>query len=167
MRHIFTYFHPLCSHYIYLVYRWFPDGKVIFVAPTKPLVAQQIDACHKTCGIPGRDAAELTGEITKPNRARLACIFSTYPSPSRLCVYKRTRTDTWIREQWQEKRIFYMTPQTLMNDLATGICDPLDVILIVVGSSPLLSHPSMTNSLLQTKPTRPQAPTPTPKSSVF
>ena len=28
-----------------------------------------------------------------------------------------------------------MTPQTLINDLATGICDPLDVILIVVGSS--------------------------------
>ena len=38
-------------------------------------------------------------------------------------------------KQWQEKRIFYMTPQTLVNDLTTGICDPLDVILIVVGSS--------------------------------
>jgi len=35
--------------------------------------------------------------------------------------------------QWQEKRVFYMTPQTLMNDLSSGICDALDVILIVVG----------------------------------
>lgn len=51
-------------------YRWFPDGKVVFVAPTKPLVAQQIDACHQVCGIPGSDAAELTGHIARPTRGR-------------------------------------------------------------------------------------------------
>jgi hypothetical protein len=43
---------------------------VVFVAPTKPLVAQQIDACHQTCGIPGGDAAELTGQIPRSSRAR-------------------------------------------------------------------------------------------------
>lgn len=32
-------------------YRWFPDGKVVFLAPTKPLVAQQIDACYQITGI--------------------------------------------------------------------------------------------------------------------
>lgn len=41
------------------------------MAPTKPLVAQQVDACHRVCGIPGSDAAEMTGEIVKATRARL------------------------------------------------------------------------------------------------
>lgn len=45
------------------------------MAPTKPLVAQQIDACHQTCGIPGSDAAELTGQIAKPIRGRLVSFF--------------------------------------------------------------------------------------------
>ncbi|THU94870.1 P-loop containing nucleoside triphosphate hydrolase protein [Dendrothele bispora CBS 962.96] len=85
-------------------YRWFPDGKIVFVAPTKPLVAQQIEASHKTCGIPGSDAVQLTGDIARANRNRA----------------------------WQEKRVFYMTPQTFQNDLATGNCDPLDIILLVV-----------------------------------
>lgn len=57
-----TYSHP--------DYRWFPEGKVIFVAPTKPLVSQQIEACHEACGIPGTDAAELTGNVSKAERSR-------------------------------------------------------------------------------------------------
>jgi ATP-dependent DNA helicase MPH1 len=55
---------------IFVVYRWFPEGKLVFVAPTKPLVAQQIDACHKTCGIPGRDAIELTGNNPRAFRSK-------------------------------------------------------------------------------------------------
>ncbi|KZV77669.1 P-loop containing nucleoside triphosphate hydrolase protein [Peniophora sp. CONT] len=85
-------------------YKWFPEGKVIFVAPTKPLVSQQIDACHKMCGIPGRDAIELTGEVKTVNRG----------------------------EAWQKKRVFYMTPQTLQNDLKNGNCDPSDIVLLVI-----------------------------------
>ncbi|KAJ7169638.1 hypothetical protein C8R46DRAFT_1089463 [Mycena filopes] len=85
-------------------YRWFPEGKVVFVAPTKPLVAQQIHACHKTCGIPGSDAIELTGNNPKAMRARA----------------------------WKEKRVFYMTPQTLNNDLVSENCDVADIVLLVI-----------------------------------
>lgn len=44
---------------MYNYYRWFPNGKIIFMAPTKPLVAQQIQACHEIVGIPQADTAEL------------------------------------------------------------------------------------------------------------
>jgi hypothetical protein len=37
------------------------QGKVVFVAPTRPLVAQQIDACYAFMGIPRAAMAELTG----------------------------------------------------------------------------------------------------------
>ncbi|KAJ6574861.1 hypothetical protein B0H19DRAFT_1126072 [Mycena capillaripes] len=85
-------------------YRWFPEGKVVFVAPTKPLVAQQIEASHQTCGIPGSDAIELTGQNPKAMRARA----------------------------WKEKRVFYMTPQTLNNDLESENCDVRDIVLLVI-----------------------------------
>jgi Fanconi anemia group M protein len=47
---------------MYNFYRWFPQGKVIFMAPTKPLVHQQIDSCYSVMGIPKEDTAELTGD---------------------------------------------------------------------------------------------------------
>lgn len=85
-------------------YRWTKDAQIIFMAPTKPLVAQQVDACFHIAGIPRSQTTLMTGEIPAAVRA----------------------------EEWQEKRVFFMTPQTLINDLKTGIADPKKIILLVV-----------------------------------
>lgn len=49
---------------MYNYYRWYPQGKIIFIAPTKPLVAQQIEACYNIMGIPESVTAELTGQYS-------------------------------------------------------------------------------------------------------
>ena len=48
---------------MYNFYRWYPSGKVVFLAPTKPLVAQQIEACHNVMGIPQKHSTEMTGQF--------------------------------------------------------------------------------------------------------
>ncbi|SMR51400.1 unnamed protein product [Zymoseptoria tritici ST99CH_1E4] len=85
-------------------YRWTTSAQIVFMAPTKPLIAQQLDACYGIVGIPRRDTVLMTGETTPGRRA----------------------------EEWLEKRVFFMTPQTVINDLKTGICDPKRVVLLVV-----------------------------------
>lgn len=59
------------------------------MAPTKPLVAQQIDACYQIMGISKDDTAEITGQQKKENRLK----------------------------QWQLKRVFYATPQSVVSDI--------------------------------------------------
>ncbi|XP_060063063.1 Fanconi anemia group M protein-like [Ylistrum balloti] len=89
---------------MYNFYRWYPQGKVVFMAPTKPLVAQQIEACYNIMGIPQLDTAEMTGNMAPTER-------------------KRT---------WQEKRVFFLTPQVLTNDLSRGTCPAVRVRCLVV-----------------------------------
>ncbi|GAA5831963.1 hypothetical protein JCM11251_002765 [Rhodosporidiobolus azoricus] len=85
-------------------YRWYPRGKVLFLAPTRPLVSQQIKACHYIAGIPQADCVELTG--------------STIPKLRGV--------------GWATKRVIYSTPQTVERDLAKGRLDPRDITCIVV-----------------------------------
>ena len=85
-------------------YRWFPKSKIVFVAPTKPLVTQQVEACFKICGVPYSHTAQLTGNVQKQQRA-LA---------------------------YEERRMFYMTPQTLSNDIKSGLCDPKSIVCLVI-----------------------------------
>ena len=85
-------------------FRWTIDAQIVFVAPTKPLVSQQVKACFEIAGIPRSATTMLTGGISPGLRA----------------------------EEWQSKRVFFMTPQTIINDLKTGICDPKRLVLIVV-----------------------------------
>ncbi|THX83083.1 P-loop containing nucleoside triphosphate hydrolase protein [Aureobasidium pullulans] len=85
-------------------FRWTESAQIVFVAPTKPLVAQQVDACFNIVGIPRSQTVMLTGETSPGLRA----------------------------EEWKTKRVFFMTPQTIINDLKTGLCDPKRIVLIVV-----------------------------------
>ncbi|XP_033734152.1 Fanconi anemia group M protein-like [Pecten maximus] len=89
---------------MYNFYRWYPQGKVVFMAPTKPLVAQQIEACYNIMGIPQADTAEMTGNMAPTERKRI----------------------------WQEKRVFFLTPQVLTNDLSRGTCPAVRVRCLVV-----------------------------------
>ncbi|KAJ6088599.1 hypothetical protein N7486_009860 [Penicillium sp. IBT 16267x] len=85
-------------------FRWTKDAQIIFVAPTKPLVSQQVSACLDIAGIPRSQTTMLTGGASPGIRA----------------------------QEWQSKRVFFMTPQTLINDLKTGIADPKRIVLVVV-----------------------------------
>ena len=74
--------------------RWFaPHGKCIFLAPTLPLVEQQCKACFPLVGIPERETAVLTGRLSAASR----------------------------KDVWKSARVIYCTPQTLQNDLTSGI----------------------------------------------
>ncbi|KAA8576383.1 hypothetical protein EYC84_006514 [Monilinia fructicola] len=83
---------------------WTKDSQIVFVAPTKPLVAQQVKACFEIAGIPRSSTTMLTGEQPAALRA----------------------------EEWAEKRVFFMTPQTVENDLKNGRADPKRIVLLVV-----------------------------------
>ncbi|KAI1369361.1 hypothetical protein F5Y08DRAFT_151758 [Xylaria arbuscula] len=85
-------------------FRWMKTAKLVFVAPTKPLVSQQVDACFHIAGIPRSQTTLLTGEVTPALRA----------------------------EEWESKRVFFMTPQTLENDLSAGFADPKSIGLLVI-----------------------------------
>ncbi|KAF9879102.1 dead box helicase [Colletotrichum karsti] len=85
-------------------YRWTKDAKIVFVAPTKPLVAQQVDACFNIVGISRSATTLLTGDTSPALR----------------------------EDEWKTKRVFFMTPQTLVNDLSHGYADPKSIVLMVI-----------------------------------
>ncbi|XP_064600468.1 Fanconi anemia group M protein-like [Liolophura sinensis] len=89
---------------MYNFYRWYPQGKVVFMAPTKPLVAQQIEACYNIMGIPQEDTAEMTGTMSPAERLKA----------------------------WNYKRVFFLTPQVLTNDLSRGACPSVDIKCLVI-----------------------------------
>ena len=57
------------------------------MAPTKPLVAQQIEACFNIMGIPQEDTMELTGNVAVKVRERA----------------------------WNQKRVLFLTPQVILQ----------------------------------------------------
>eukprot|EP00966_Prymnesium_polylepis_P267264 6173937-Prymnesium_polylepis.1 len=60
----------IASVVLHNYWRWFPDAIVVFMAPTRPLVAQQHRACCAAAGLcPERDARLMTGN-DPPNTRR-------------------------------------------------------------------------------------------------
>lgn len=89
---------------MYNFFRWYPRGKIIFMAPTKPLVAQQIQACYEIMGIPLEATSEMTGAMNPGDR----------------------------KKQWKEKRVFFLTPQVLTNDISRAACPANEVKCLVL-----------------------------------
>eukprot|EP00854_Cymbomonas_tetramitiformis_P004933 gene4933-6016_t len=111
-------------------YRWFPKGKVLFLAPTRPLVEQQAEACHEKMGLPYDETATIMGNTKKDVRA------TTRPLPwvaFRVAAVDVCRADDGKRSSlWSSKRVFYATPQTVMNDLRSGACPAESIVCLVV-----------------------------------
>lgn len=73
----------IASTVMFNFYRWFSDGLIFFLAPTKPLVSQQVVAFAETIPeVPLSDICELNGMLSKEKR----------------------------KEAYQRSRIFFMTP---------------------------------------------------------
>ena len=89
---------------MYNYYRWYPAGKIVFCAPTRPLVSQQIVACYNIMGIPERHTAEISGRTKPENRAAM----------------------------WTNKRVFFCTPQTLVKDISDNRCDASNIVCVVM-----------------------------------
>lgn len=85
-------------------YRWFPQSKVIFMAPTRPLVTQQLEACYNIMGVPQEHMSMMLGTVHPTTR----------------------------RERWSEKRMFFVTPQIVNNDINSGLVDPRSIVCLVV-----------------------------------
>jgi Fanconi anemia group M protein len=92
---------------MYNYYRWFPKGKVVFLAPTRPLVQQQAEACRLSLGIPRGDMCELTGSSRKDGDGRRGGL-------------------------WAAHRVFFATPQTFANDLRDGVCPAASIVALVL-----------------------------------
>lgn len=89
---------------IFNFYRWFPTGKILFLAPTCPLIDQQYQSTKRITQIPKGDTAKLTASIDPKSRSQI----------------------------WQNKRVFFATPQTVQNDLESGVCPATRIVLIVI-----------------------------------
>ncbi|CAA7400328.1 unnamed protein product [Spirodela intermedia] len=89
---------------MYNYFRWFPGGKIVFAAPSRPLVMQQIEACHNTVGIPQEWTIDMTGQTNPQKRSQF----------------------------WKSKRVFFVTPQVLEKDILSGICPVKQLICLVI-----------------------------------
>jgi ERCC4-related helicase len=81
-----------------------PEGKCVFLAPTKPLVQQHLQTFSQFITLPSSKLQLITGEMPPSKRPTL----------------------------WNDTQIAFMTPQVLQNDILAGRYTLEDVILLVI-----------------------------------
>jgi Fanconi anemia group M protein len=81
----------------------FPDSRVLFMAPTRPLTVQHYETFKRCMNLPEHDLRFLTGEIPPAEREKA----------------------------WREGKIFFATPQVVERDLLTGKLRLEDFSLLV------------------------------------
>lgn len=86
-------------------FRWTKRAKIVFIAPTRPLVAQQVESFLQISGISIYETTALLSSI----------------------VNKTER-----EHEWQTKRVFFATAQTIENDLRNKSLDAKDIVLLVL-----------------------------------
>lgn len=94
----------IASTVMFNYYRWFTNGLIFFLAPTRPLISQQVESfTNMVTEVPIGDIQELTGHFSKDKR----------------------------QKAYQTQRVFFMTPQTLDKDIESGLVDLKKVCLLV------------------------------------
>ncbi len=78
-------------------------GKILFLAPTKPLVAQHAKSIKKFMNLDESKIAVFTGDVKKEHR----------------------------KEMWMDSQVIVSTPQVIQNDLISGTISLNDVSLII------------------------------------
>jgi Fanconi anemia group M protein len=81
----------------------FPNSRVLFMAPTRPLTVQHYETFKRCLNLPEEELRFLTGEIAP---------------------WERGRT-------WKEGRVFFATPQVVERDLLTGKLSLEDFSLLI------------------------------------
>lgn len=95
----------IATNIILNYYLWFPKGKIFFLAPTRPLIKQQLKSLQNIKRITKTDIQEISGEIAENKRAPI----------------------------YRNSSIFFATPQTIQNDLIKNkIINKKEIILLVI-----------------------------------
>ncbi|KAH0790398.1 Type III restriction enzyme, res subunit family protein [Histomonas meleagridis] len=84
-------------------HRWFPKGKIIFMATTRNLVNQQVSSCYSFTNIPHDHITIIMGNSASKTRKAI----------------------------WDKYSIFFCTPQIVQNDIRKKRLDPTKIILLV------------------------------------
>ncbi|TFG08828.1 MAG: DEAD/DEAH box helicase [Promethearchaeota archaeon] len=80
-----------------------PNSKIIFLAPTKPLVEQHCESFLNLTTLPSESLKSITGAIAPDNRLEL----------------------------WKDVKVAFMTPQVLQNDIISNLYSIKDISLII------------------------------------